>query len=128
MASGLSLAIRVNNGGGASVDKDSAQLAKLLVIALRPCPSANPFQDLGLASDIIFRINEASIEGEVSLEIERIFSLFESANRARLVGVPTFTRPKAGELQADITYIDLEQSRQENLSLILAAVLAEGGG
>lgn len=128
MANGLSVPITTNNGGGASLDEGSEQLKKLLVLALQPCPSANPFQDLGLAADIIFRVNEPDIESEVLLEVERIFSFFEAANRARIASTPTFSRPNPEELQMELDYIDLETNRTESLAIILSSVLSEGGG
>lgn len=128
MVDGLKIPIEVSGGGGAATDAGGEQLKKLLSIALQPCPSANPFQDLGLASDIIFRINAPSIEGEVSLEVERIFDYFETINRARLVSTPEFSRPRPNELQMDITFIDLETSREENLAVVLSGVIGEGGG
>ncbi len=128
MANGLSLPIRANDRGGAAIDKGSDQLRKLLSIALQPCPSANPFQDLGLAADIVFRVNEPGIESEAALEVERIFSLFEASNRARLASTPTFSRPNPDELQMELEYIDLETNRTESLAVILSKVISEGGG
>jgi len=119
MASGLDVPVSAGKDGGAVVVDGGEQIKKLLMIALRPCPSANPFQDLGLAGDIIFRINDPLIESEITLEIERLFKFFETRKRARLASRPVYSRSKEGELTVEIEYVDLETSRAELLSLTL---------
>jgi len=119
MASGLQIPINVNKRGGAQVTDEDDQLKKLLLVALRPCNSANPFQQLGISADVIFRVNDDMIESEAALEIKNIFDYFEERKRARLVSDPVFSRPRVGELQVDLEYINMENNRVNTLSLTL---------
>lgn len=116
---GLSVPIAVNQAGGALLDEGGDQILKLIMLALTDCESANPFQNLGLPEDIIFRINDPIVEAEVSLAIQNVFKSFENAKRARLIGSPEFTRRQEGELEVKFDWVDLEQTRRRSNSFII---------
>lgn len=120
---GIDLPFRVTSQGGLAMSEDKEQVEKLLIVALQPCPSENPFQDLGLAADVIYRINDKFIESEIILEVERLFAFFERQRRARLNGRPIFSRTTEGELQMDIEYVNLETARQRVLTMVLPTTI-----
>lgn len=116
---GMSVPIAVDQAGGALLDEGGDQILKLLMLALTNCESANPFQNLGLPEDIIFRINDPIVEAEVALAIENVFKTFETAKRARLVKAPEFTRRVEGELEVRIDWVDLEETRRQSNTFII---------
>jgi hypothetical protein len=122
MAGGLALPVAVQQGRAAIVQGE-AQLKKVIFLALMPCPSANPFQDLGLEPDLVFSINDEATEALVNRRIDDAFRRFEAEGRARLAdGYPQFSIDSATqELIADIKYVNLETTSEEELSVAFDA-------
>lgn len=76
MAKGLNVPITVNKGGGASKTKPETQLDKLVVLAVQEGGDDNPFQDLGLKPNIIYRINDDISKFDVKEELQRVLKSF----------------------------------------------------
>lgn len=69
--------------------------AMLVRLALMDCESDNPFQELGLAPDIFFSVNN----GEAPMVHKAIADVFqEFDDRFRLIDVSTESEPDAGRV------------------------------
>lgn len=77
MIRGLSLPLRVNKGGGAAKEKEENQLDKLIVLAVQEGGDNNPFQNLGLSSSVIYRINDETSKFDIADEIKRVLKSFK---------------------------------------------------
>jgi hypothetical protein len=119
MPVGLKLPLGVDSLGRAERHGGTDQLRKLLVIALSPCPSSNPFQNLGLPENIIFSINSPNAKAQIDLAIRNIFERFETQGRAKLRSVDFATPTDEGQLPVIINYQDLETTKDEDISLTL---------
>jgi len=119
MATGLSLPVSVNDLGRAVISSGTDQLTKLLLIALQPCSSANPFQQLGLTERVIFSVNSPNIRAQLNREVSNIFATFQRDGRARLRNVSFEKDSTTQELKMFITWQDLETTRDRDLVLVL---------
>ena len=87
MFKGLSVPVTVNKGGGAKKQGSDTQLDKLIVLALQEGDDDNPFQDLGLSPNIIYRINDDISKYDVKEEIERVLTSFKGRMKLSAEGV-----------------------------------------
>ena len=115
MPAGLDLPLGVDDLGRAKVASGTEQTLKLLITAIQPCPSDNPFQELGLDEGLIFAINRPSFQGRVKLAIQQVFTSFESEGRAKLKTVDFSTDPDTQELNAIVSYQDLETDDDQDI-------------
>lgn len=120
MPTGFALPLSVDGLGRAQIVSGSEQLAKLLIVALQPCPSENSFQQLGLSEHVIFSINAPNIRAQLNREVANIFKSFQRERRAKLIGTDFERDGVSQELKMFITYQDLETTRTEDLVLILS--------
>ena len=82
-------------------------------LALLRGPAGNPFSDSeGLP---VFEPLAGASEAAVRVRIEAAFRSLERTRRARLTGL-TFRRG-AGELVAEVEYVDLETTRRDRMEL-----------
>jgi hypothetical protein len=116
---GMLSPLSVNRKGGAVTVSGSDLIWQLLITALRDCTSANPFQDLGISDQLIFSIDDQQSVASLNLAIQRIFMQFEANQLARLVkgdrGI-VFSKSAEGQLDCEISYVDLETDKNETLS------------
>lgn len=121
------LAVPISGQGGriATVSGED-QLRKIIILNLSDCDSANPFQDLGLGSEIIFDIDSPATQGRIRARIMQVFQRLEQADRARLSpGYPIFrSDPDRQELVADVRYVNLETTDEEELAVSYATALS----
>lgn len=122
MPKGLALPLDVNSLGRATVVSGSEQLGKLLIIAIQPCSSDNPFQDLGLPENLIFDINSPTLHGKLNLAIQNIFASFEKEGRARLRSVNFENVSETQELKVFVEYQDLETMQEKEVALMLPRI------
>lgn len=111
MATGLRLPLGVDERGGAALEEGDEQLSKIISIALAPCDSANPFQDLGIDEAVIFDLASPRTQARLKSRIERVFRRLEAEKRAKLKSLRF--EPAEGELIAKITYINLESDEEK---------------
>lgn len=115
MAQGIKLPLEIKNGRLVKLSGDE-YIDQLLRIAFIGMESENPFQSLGLGEWMIFGLNDAMTEGEIS---EKIISIFESFQRSQLARLQNpdediVFRRADGELSVEIDYINMEtQERSE---------------
>jgi len=119
MSSGLSVPVSVDKLGKARVTSGSDQLRKLLMVAIQPCPSDNPFQDLGLDEKLIFSVNSPPLQGKLRLAIDRIFATFQRQGRAKLRSIKYSTDSNRQEMKVFLSYQELETTEDKEIALIL---------
>lgn len=111
MATGLRLPLGVDERGGAALEEGDDQLSKIISIALAPCGSDNPFQDLGINESIIFDLASPRTQARLKGRIERVFKRLEAEKRAKIKSLRFDFGD--GELMAKITYINLESDEEK---------------
>lgn len=131
MAQGLALPIYPIQGG-ATLETDSKQLQKIIMLQLSDCENSNPFnQNVGIDGGIVFQNNDAALRALIRARILQVFRNTEKAGRAKLVnGFPTFADDSANqELICSIRYINLETEQEEDMSFTSQALfgLPSGG-
>lgn len=105
MARGVQLPTQAVNGRWKMLSGD-AYIEQLVRVALLGSESANPFQDIGLDADVIFDINDGLLEGQISTKLERVFSIFERDQLARL---DSYSLDHIdGDVVLNLSYINLE--------------------
>lgn len=102
----------------------NSQLRKIILLNLGDLESKNPFQDgLGLGGDLIFSVSDEQLRAELRLRIEALFRRLQLQDRARLAKIPEFTiDSKNMELKVDISYINIEENREEDLEINFSTV------
>lgn len=122
-AIGLSIPLRVNKGGGAAKETEENQLDKLVVSALQEGGDENPFQDLGMKSRIIFRINDDAAKFDVVDDIKRILKAFEGRLELGPDGivVTDILNPQTEEAESNVhfEYINLDINEAREFAEIL---------
>jgi hypothetical protein len=110
MAKGLKVPVGVNEAGGAAMVDADDDLAKIIMLALSPGYSRNPFQKLGMDEGIIFDTGTARTMASIQLSIEAIFKRLEASNRAALDDNGLIMEMDEGtmEMRATVSYINLE--------------------
>ncbi len=109
MYKGLSIPLTVNKGGGAKKEPETSQLDKLVVLALQEGDDDNPFQDLGLSSSLIYKINDDVSKYEAKVEIERALSRFRGRLKLSNDGVVIDSRESYdGESHVNFEYVNLD--------------------
>lgn len=107
--------------GGLKRSTGLDQLKKLIRNNLQDCDSENPFQDdLGLGSQHIFELNNEDAQSDLRVRIKALFKRLSLENRASLDGPITFTSVD-GEMTADVSYINLEENKPDNLTISRSA-------
>ena len=119
MPTGLALPLGVDRAGKAQVTSGTAQLQKLLVIALQTNSDSNPFQQLGLPENIIFNLNTPNVKARIDQAIRNIFDGFENQGRARLRRISFEKIKDEGELAVTVSFQDLETTKDADIELIL---------
>ena len=105
MARGIELPTRAKNGRLRLLAGDE-YIRQLVITAMQPGDSENPFQDLGIGEDMIFEINDDLLEGEIRARAERVFTILDRDQLARLESL-RFEREN-GDLTMFVDYVDLE--------------------
>ena len=111
MATGLKLPVGVNKSGGAAIQQNSqAQLLKVFGIALSEGGDQNPFQNLGISSNLVFQIQSRDFNSKAEREIERVLQGFTD----RLELAPdepfVFSQEREGETILTVRLFDIEQN------------------
>ncbi len=120
MASGLSVPVGRDSSGRAKMDHGAAQTLKIIELWSQPGESNNPFQEIGLGRGIIYANQEAAKARYSALQ-KNLFDRLSQQRRAKLDGIEYSTLRGSGQLQADLSYTDLEtdppQVRTHNAGL-----------
>jgi hypothetical protein len=95
------------------------QLKKIIFLGLSDCDSANPFQDLGIDTSVVFAIADEDTKARARRRIVTIFKALQAQGRARLAaGFPTFSvDSETQELVAEIEYVNMETTAVDELQL-----------
>lgn len=116
MAAGLALPVRTLNGRAVlSVGED--QLKKIIMTCIADCDSANPYQELGIDTAIVFTLNDDQTKAYARRRITDAFKRLEAEGRARLNGAPKFDMETSGELTCTISYFNMETTLAEDITL-----------
>jgi len=110
MATGLKVPVGVDEAGGAALVSGDDDLAKIVMMALSPGSSRNPFQKLGINEEMIFGDGNAKTMATIQLAVENVFKRLEADNRAALDDNGLNMKMDEGtmEMQATVSYINLE--------------------
>jgi hypothetical protein len=124
MMKGISIPIGGQGGKLATVSGED-QLRKIIILNLSDCESANPFQDLGIGAQVIFDASSPATQGVIRSRIMQVFKRLERQGRASLAqGYPTFSADRDnGQLIAEIRYINLETTSEEELAIGYATAM-----
>lgn len=125
---GLAVPVRVNISGQLTMVDGEDQLKKIIMLNLADGTSENPFQELGVATGVVFGVSDQRLLAVVRQRISRLFQRLRAEGRARLApGYPKFSvNSAAQELIADIHYQNLETEMEEDLSLAFGGALSGG--
>jgi hypothetical protein len=117
MASGLKIPVGVDKSGGAAIESSSQrELKKLLFLALSEGGDDNPFQRLGLSSDLIFRVKDASFRSLALREIQRVLAQFSDRVEIFPDEPITFNEDVSGQVECSFKYIDKESHSVQEFS------------
>jgi hypothetical protein len=120
---GIASPLTSNGRGGLLRSSGEGQLKKIIRSNLQDCDSDNPFQsDLGIGNGHIYGLNNEDAQSELRIRIKALFKRLSLENRASLLPPVVFTTI-GEELTADINYINLEENKQDMVTLSRA----EGG-
>ena len=81
---GIGTPARANGRGGLHIPPTNEHIRGLLGIALSPCTSSNPFQNIGLQGDITFDIADNLTFVNLKEDIKEIMTEFEAEELAAL--------------------------------------------
>jgi hypothetical protein len=115
---GIALPISVVKGRLQLTDGED-QLKKIIFLGLSDCDSANPFQDLGIDTTVVFSIADEDTKARVRRRIVTVFDNLKAQGRARLAsGSPAFSvDSETQELIAEIEYVNMETTAVDELRL-----------
>lgn len=119
MARGLALPVGRDKSGRAKISTGADQTYKIARIGLQTGESTNPFQDLGLDRGIIYSAPEVAKSRFRSMAVA-LFKDLEQQRRAKFNEVSFRQIPDTGEIQADISYKDLETDPPEDQTMTLS--------
>lgn len=119
---GIALPFQTNGRGRLVLCESEEQLRKIIMLNLMNLDSDNPFQsDLGLGAEMIFALQSEQLKAELRRRINATFRRLQLQNRARLAKQPVFTeRSETQELEVNISYINLEENKEDKLSLVFS--------
>lgn len=120
MSIGIDYPVKVNVSGGVKKIKESRQLLKLLILALSEGDDENPFQNLGIRSIVIFKINDAATLSEAKLEVEKILSKFKDRISIDKRNPIEFFKRNETEIGLKFGYVDLETNKKEEFNEIFS--------
>jgi len=122
---GLRIPIQASAGRLETV-RGEDQLRKVIVLNLSDCESSNPFQDIGIGSAMVFDVDDPTTRARISRNIATLFKRLEREGRARLSqGYPIFTADQVSqELHCEVRYVNLETTREEEISILYATALS----
>ena len=117
--SGLSTPLRTTLGGRLKTVKGDEQIDKLLAIALRACPSTNPFQSLDITGDIPFSLNNEETVARVKMKLSEVSARFETIHRAKILMDSLWIEKSidGSELHVHLKYINLETDTESDLNM-----------
>jgi hypothetical protein len=114
---GIASPLASNGRGGLLRSSGEGQLKKIIRNNLQDCDSDNPFQsDLGIGNGHIFGLNNEDAQSELRIRIKALFKRLSLENRASLLPPVVFTSV-GEELAADVSYMDLEENKQDMVAL-----------
>lgn len=120
MAKGLDIPVRPGPDGRAVMIEGSEQTAKIIRLAIADLSSSNPFQPDGISDRFVFSVPDSKTIADIAAHLKDAFNRLSAQGRARLVsGSPKFTTdPATQELVVDISYIDLEATKEGEVKTI----------
>ena len=126
---GIAIPFQANGRGGLLLLTGGEQMRKIIFTRLSDCESSNPYQqDIGIGADMIFAINDESLQAELRRRIDLNFSELRAQGRARLLKPPLFKRKsETQELEVLVQYLDMETNKPEEVKMIFSASEVTGG-
>lgn len=128
MASGIQFPFQADAYGRLAIVDGEENLRKIILLNLSACPSANPFQDLGIGLEAIFDLNDESVRARLANRVKQVFKRLAAQGRARLAtGYPRFQiNPfDTAELLIEVKYINLETRTEEEMLLDFESALPQ---
>jgi len=119
MGKGLSVPVRVNQGGGAKLEEDPFHLSTVLRLALSAGDDDNPFQNLGIDQSILFAINDSGAQATARNIIKKILNKFSDRLKLDESRPVQFSQPNEGELEVSFRYINLDNNESTDFSTLI---------
>lgn len=113
---GLSVPVGVSKSGGAKLNREEDHLNQTLMLAFSEGDDKNPFQNLGINSDVVFQVNDINAQAKIRRRVEQIARKFSSQIALDPVTPIIFEHTKEGELELTVKYIDLATNEQREFS------------
>lgn len=118
MPTGLKVPVRVDESGGAAIERDeSKQLDKMLILAFSEGDDNNPFQNLGLDKTLIFSVQSAAFRGRAIRAIDLILAKFRDRVELAPDSPIKFEDKGNGEVEVSFEYIDLFTDKVETFRI-----------
>jgi hypothetical protein len=121
-AAGLSTPFRADTDGGALVVEGEEYVRQLILTAMGTNESDNPFQDLGVGEDSIFKVSadprwKASLRRRIKAQLD----LLDRENLARFVRLDMPQDSGSdGSYTVELTYLNLETQKESTLGALVA--------
>lgn len=113
---GMSVPVGVNKAGGAKLNPKTTHFSQTLALAFSEGDDKNPFQDLGINSDLVFQVNNVNAQAKVRRRVEQIANKFVGQISLDPIQPIIFSHTKEGELEMTVNYIDLATDTEESFT------------
>lgn len=115
MPTGLKLPVTVDKSGGAAVElNESEQTKKLLRLALSIDDDDNPYQDVGLNQELIFKVKDPTVRAKAERKINQVLQRFADRITISPDQPITFKDTNEGEIEVSFSYVDLLTNKVED--------------
>lgn len=108
---GISLPVRRTVRGGFALAKGDAYIREIVLRAVSPNYSDNPFEVLYMEEDTVFANQSPALRAKVSDSLHRVFAYLEGRGIARLAdsgGISFEKGDSDGELKLVVEYLNLK--------------------
>lgn len=121
---GIAIPVSSDGRGRMALVSGENQLRKLILLNMMDLESANPFQgDIGIGASMIFQNDTPLLQAELRRRISVLFRRLQLQDRAKLSRAVSFTsKPETQDLEAEISYVNLEENKPFDVQLRMAAV------
>ena len=117
-ASGISLPFTGDGDGGLRLVESDKYVDRMVILAVLPNESDNPFQDIGGTVTPIFKnSSDRAWKQFLKSRIKSQFSILETNNLARLTKVEIGKPDSEGNVPVEVRYINLETGAQNQFVL-----------
>ena len=118
---GMAVPVGVNKSGGAKLNPKTNHFNQTLALAFAEGGDKDPFQNLGISSDVIFQINDINAQAKIKRRIEQIANKFQGQISLDPEMPVVFKHNKEGELEMTVKYIDLATDEEEEFTNVFSS-------